>query len=173
MRNKNITLVGFMGTGKTAVAQELARHLERRVLVKLDDMIEKEEGMTINEIFSKKGEPYFRRLEKEMVKKVSRRRGLIIDPGGGVVLDKENMDNLKRNGIVICLTARPQVILERTERFSHRPLLNVRDPKSKIEELLKARAPFYAQSDYTVDTSDLTVQDVVKRILDILKRCGA
>lgn len=163
---KNIALVGFMGTGKTVVAEELAKRLKMN-FVDLDDLIERKEGKKINQIFAEKGEPYFRQVEKEIVKEVSCQKAQVIACGGGVVLDEGNVQNLKRNGIMICLSARPEIILERTKGYIHRPLLNVEDPKRKIEELLRFRAPFYAKADYTIDTSVLTIEKVVEKIIDI------
>jgi len=159
----NIVLVGFMGTGKTQVAKLLAKELGMKY-ISTDEVIEDRERRSINEIFKKSGEPYFRRIEKEVVKKVAQLNKFVIDAGGGVVLDKENIQNLKRNAKLICLTARPEVILERTKRYHQRPLLKTENPKAKIEELLRVRAPFYAQADFTIDTTDLTVEQVAQEI---------
>lgn len=159
----NIVLVGFMGTGKTAIGKLLAKKLEMKY-ISTDELIEHKERRSINDIFKKSGEPYFRRVEKEVVKKVGELDKFIIDAGGGVVLDKENVQNLKKNGKIICLTATPDAILERTKRYYHRPLLNTKNPKEKIEELLKVRAPFYAQADATIDTTNLTPEEVVQEI---------
>jgi shikimate kinase len=88
--------------------------------------------------------------------------------GGGVILDKINIENIKKTGLMVCLVARPEVILERTKGYSHRPLLNMPDFPKRIEELLKLRAPYYAQADYTIDTSDLNLGEVIERILNII-----
>ena len=159
----NIVLVGFMGTGKTAVARALTKSVGMKY-ISTDEVIEDGERRSINEIFKKSGEPHFRRVEKEVVKKVSELDRFVIDAGGGIVLDKENMENLKRNGKVICLMATPKVILERTKRYRHRPLLNVANPQAKVEELLKFRAPFYAQADFSIDTTSLSIEQVVEEI---------
>ena len=99
-----------------------------------------------------------------MVKKVAQLDRFIVDAGGGVVLDKENVQNLKRNAKIVCLSASLKVILERTKRYHHRPLLNTENPKAKIEELLKFRAPFYAQADFSIDTTNLSVEQVAQEI---------
>jgi shikimate kinase len=166
---KNIVLVGFMGTGKTVVAKGLAKRLKMK-FVDLDDLIEEREGKKISQIFAENGEPYFRQVEKEIAREVSQQKNRVIACGGGVVLDKENVENLKRNGIMICLSARPGVVLERTKGYLHRPLLNTEDPKAKIEELLKFRAPFYSLADYTIDTSELTIEEVVGRVIEIFEK---
>ena len=164
---KNIVLFGFMGTGKTAVAQAVAEDLTKEY-VSIDDLIEKKEGTNINDIFSGKGEPYFRELEKEVVKEISALTDKVIDTGGGVVLDGQNVDNLKANGVTICLWASPHAIYERTKSFGHRPLLNVEDPEGKIKELLDHRKPFYEKAEYHIDTTDLELKDVVLKVKEIV-----
>lgn len=159
----NIVLVGFMGTGKTQVAKALSKRLGMKYIC-TDEVIEDKERRSINEVFRKNGEAYFRSIEKEVVKKVAQLDKFIIDTGGGVVLDQENVESLKKNGKLFCLAARSDVILERTKKYRHRPLLNVEDPKAKVEELLKMRAPFYTQADFSIDTSNLTVDEVVEQI---------
>lgn len=163
----NVVLVGFMGTGKTVVAKALAEQLGMNY-ISTDEVIEDRERRSINDIFNKSGEAYFRRAEKEVVKKVALLNKFVVDAGGGVVLDKENFEDLRKNGRIICLTATPEVILERTKRYHWRPLLNVEDPRAKIEELLNSRAPFYAQADYSIDTTDLTVEQVVDEVKKII-----
>ena len=153
-----------MGTGKTTIGKRVAGKLEMEYL-DVDDLIEEEGGRTISEIFSLFGEEYFRGLESRMVKKVSQDENKVIATGGGVVLRKENMDNFRRHGILICLTARPEVILERTKKEHHRPLLEAAYPLTIIKELLAYRVSFYAQADYSLDTSDLTVDEVTEEVI--------
>lgn len=166
---RNIVLVGFMGTGKTAVGKLLAQKLKREFL-ETDDAIEKKEGISIAEIFEKKGEPYFRKIEKEVVKEVSQKEGLVISAGGGAIIDEGNFKNLKKNGIIVCLEASPDVILKRTKGNTCRPLLNVSDPKKKVEELLEKRAPFYKKADHHINTDNLAIEEVVEKIMK-LARC--
>lgn len=165
---QDIYLVGFMGTGKTAVGRYLAKSLGLE-LVDVDYLIVKKEGRSISDIFTQSGEPYFRKVEKETLKEVAAKARQVVDCGGGIVIDPENIMAMKHSGRLICLSARPQVILERTKRHSHRPLLNVADPLIKINELLEKRKAYYAKADFTVDTSDLTIQQVAEKILEWLK----
>ena len=169
--NKNIYLVGFMGTGKTTVGKILAKKLNRE-FVEMDEEIEKREGKKIVDIFRLFGEPYFRKVEKEILKEIASCSNLVVSCGGGVIVDEENLKILKETGIVICLKAKPSIIYERTKKTKERPLLNVPDPLKKIKELLARRAPFYAKADYFVNTSTLTPEEVSEEIIKILKNEG-
>lgn len=164
---KNIVLIGFMGTGKSVVGKRLAKQLNMK-FISTDDIVEDREKRPITEIFVKSGEPYFRKIEKEVVREAANLENVVIAAGGGVVMDEENMANLKKNGVIICLDAAPDIIYERVKRYKHRPLLNVADPVAKIRELMASRAPFYAKADYQMDTSGKTVEEVAK---EIINRC--
>lgn len=163
---RNIVLVGFMGTGKTTIAIELSHRLGMKY-VSTDNLIEKRENRTINEIFTKSGEEYFRDIESAVIRDAACMDNLVIDTGGGAVLRDENVAYMKSSGILICLTADEDTIMERTKKYKHRPLLNVEDPKRKIRDLIAKRAPYYAKADYQIDTGALTVRQVVERIAKI------
>jgi shikimate kinase len=165
----NIYLVGFMGTGKTAVGRELAKR-KKWQFVDLDDLIELRQKRRICDIFAKDGEPYFRRLEKSVLKEVARQNNFVVACGGGIVIDPENIKVMRETGIIVCLAATPEVILKRTVGYMHRPLLNVKDPKKQIEVLLKLRAPYYAKADKTIDTTKLTIPEVTKKILKLVSQ---
>ena len=165
---RNIVLFGFMGTGKTVAGKEVARRLGMK-FVDMDDVIEEKEGCTISEIFAERGEECFREVESEVAHSLSQREGLVIATGGGVVLDRGNVDALQLSGTGICLTASPEVIYERVKGERHRPLLMTDDPLRSIRSLLAYRAPFYARAKYRIDTSALTVESVVERIVNIAK----
>ncbi len=165
---RNIILIGFMGTGKTTIATALANRLKMRY-ISTDDLIEKKEKSTINEIFTKKGEEYFRDAESDAIREAAQMENVIIDAGGGAVIREENMTNFKSNGIIVCLTADEETIMQRTKKYKHRPLLNVEDPKRKIRELLAKRAPFYAKADYCIDTGKFTARQVVNKIIEIVE----
>ena len=167
---KNIAVVGFMGTGKSAVAIALADKLGMDYVSTDETVVLEEGGKSIHDIFKEKGEPTFREVEARAVKKASEMNNVVIDCGGGVVLRDDNMKNLKRSGTVVCLTATPAVIYERVKNHRHRPLLNVENPQAAIKKLLTERAPFYARADYTVDTGGLDIDGVVQRILKVFKK---
>ena len=167
---KNIVLTGFMGAGKNATGKRLAQKLNLE-FVNTDDIIEKKEGITIIQIFEKFGENHFRKLEKEVIKKVAQGKNRVISTGGGAVLAQENVSNLTDNGVIICLWASPEVIRKRTKRETHRPLLEGVSREERIKELLDYRKPFYEKSaDYIIDTSHLTVEETIEKILKYLKR---
>jgi shikimate kinase len=165
----NVALTGFMAVGKSAVGRILARRLRRR-FVDLDKVIEKAERMTVPEIFSHKGEPYFRQAEREALAKTLRQNGQVIATGGGVVLDKNNLQLLRERTFLICLTASPEVIKRRAGSGRDRPLLEETDVRKRIQELLKQRAGSYAQAHLSVDTDGLTVDQVVEKIIDLIER---
>ncbi len=160
----NIVLVGFMGTGKSAAGKKLAGILHRDFL-ELDDIIEKKEGMSIADIFEKKGEQHFRLVEKEIVKEASLRKSIIISAGGGSIVDEENFKNLKSSGTIICLKASPETILKRTKGLKTRPLLNVSDPKKQIEKLLEKRKSCYDKADFSIETDNLSIDEIVLKII--------
>lgn len=167
-KDKNIVLTGFMGSGKSTVGKILARKLGRKV-VDTDDVVEKTAGMSIKEVFAKFGEAYFRELERKAVKNVSKLKRHIIITGGGVVLNKENMQNLRKNGIIVYLHAEPEVIYERVKKTDKRPLLNVENPIERIKLLLEFRKEFYDEHDIKVNTSNLTPEEVADEIIEKLR----
>jgi len=157
-----------MGTGKTAIGRKLSRLLNMK-LIDVDTEIEKSQKMTINEIFKKFGEPRFREIETEMIKRLSENENVIISTGGGAVLKQENTDALRKKGVIACLMATPETILKRTSRNSNRPLLQVEDPLRRIEELLNFRRPFYEKADVIIDTEGKTPLQVAEEIIEKIK----
>ena len=162
----NIALIGFMATGKTTVGKQLAKVLEKKY-VNTDNLIIEKAGKTIPRIFEEDGEIIFRELEIEVIKEVSKMRNSVIDCGGGVVLNKINVDRLKSSSILVLLTARPEVILNRVlNDDEQRPLLKTDKKLEKIRELLSFREPLYKRyADYTINTTNLSVDEVVEEIV--------
>ncbi len=125
--------------------------------------------MAINEIFGQFGEPAFRDIETEMIRKISENKNVIISTGGGTVLRQENMDVLRENGIIVCLTATPETILRRTSSNDERPLLKVENPLEQIKGLLDFRKPFYEKADIMIDTENRTPLRIAEEILERIK----
>lgn len=170
----NIVLTGFMGTGKTATGQLLASTL-RLPFVDTDSEVEAAVGMTVAEIFSRFGEQRFRSEESLAVARAAQRRGCVIATGGGVALDPDSMRRLRSSGVIILLTARPEVIVERVSSDDVRPLLTGPggSPKQllgKIMSLLEQRDPLYADCDLRIDTSNLRPEQTVAEIMLLLKK---
>jgi len=182
----NVVLIGFMGAGKTAVGKVLAKGLGKK-FVELDSVIERKAGKSIPEIFQQDGEVTFRELEIEVTKEVSRDKNLVIACGGGIVLNKINIDRLKNEAIIVYLTASPRVLLRRISGSGEgRPLLNTsnrggdeprhydldaRSPLNRsIQELLRVRKPFYDRAaDIKISTSKLDINSVAEQIIVELK----
>jgi shikimate kinase len=165
---KNIALIGFMGAGKTAVGKQLAKKLNL-ALIDADAEIEKEQGMSITDIFKNFGEPHFRDVETAVIKRLSAMKNIVISTGGGAVLRQENMDNLRANGVIVCLWAEPETVFQRIRHDTSRPLLQVEDPLKKIQELLEFRKPFYEKADIMIDTEDKSPKEVADEIIEKVK----
>lgn len=166
----NIALIGFMGTGKTAVGKLLAEKLGKG-FIEMDALIEKKAGKSIPEIFRQDGEIRFRELEIEVTRKIAPRKNSVIACGGGIVLNRINIDRLKRTCAIVCLKASPAVILKRTSGDKEgRPLLAVTERPKQIKELMKFRKPFYERSaDIVINTSRMSVTAVAENIIEALK----
>jgi len=162
---KNVALTGFMAAGKSVVGKRLARRLKRR-FVDLDQAIEAKAGMAVAAIFRRKGEKYFRALEKQLLREVLEKDGQVIATGGGAILDEDNLRLLKEKALIVCLTAGPETLLKRSGVGKERPLLEGEDRRQRIEELLKLREESYARAHLRIKTDDLTVEEVVEKILE-------
>jgi shikimate kinase len=166
----NIALIGYMGTGKTAVGQLLAEKLGMN-FIELDWIIEQEAGKPIPDIFREEGETGFREREIETTKKVANEKNSVIACGGGIVLNKINIDRLKERARIVYLTASPRTILKRVSgQAGQRPLLEVEDQLITINKMLRFRRPFYERAaEITINTSILSVEAVADQIIDKLK----
>ncbi|HIN28465.1 TPA: shikimate kinase [Candidatus Poribacteria bacterium] len=162
----NIVLIGFMGTGKTTVGQQISKELWMP-MVDTDTMVEVDNQMIIGEIFDRYGEGYFRNLETAVVRKVSKFKSHVISTGGGVVLRFENLNLLQENGLLFCLRATPEEIFERIKDESRRPLLKDPDPPNKIRQLLQARQAHYQRIEHQIETTNLSIEEVTNQIIGI------
>jgi shikimate kinase len=167
---RNVALIGFMGVGKTTIGETLASKLKKR-FVRTDDLIVELAKRPIPQIFREEGESRFRELEMEVVKQVSEEDNVVIDCGGGVVLNRVNIERLRNKARVVLLTASPEIILRRVKNNSaERPLLNVPNQLERIKELLAARESFYKEiADFEVDTSYLDKNEAADKISEMLR----
>ena len=171
MGSRTIVLAGFMGTGKSSVGRRLAAQLGRE-FVDTDALIEQDAGTSITRIFADHGEAEFRAREKRAVVVAVEKEGRVVAVGGGAMLDGENLAAMKAGGPVVCLTARPEIVLARVAHDTGRPLLQGPRPLETIRGLMAERADAYARADVTIDTSDLTPDEVVESLLHALADAG-
>ena len=163
----NLIVTGFMGTGKTSVGQKVAQRLGLE-FVDMDALIETREGMTVAEIFCRRGKAHFRCLETALCHELATRWGLVIATGGGTLIPDENRELLSASGLVVCLTASPDEILRRLEATEDRPLLDAPDRRTRIAALLAQRAKAYRRIPLHVDTTGLTVAQTADRVMALL-----
>lgn len=167
--HKNIFLVGFMGTGKSAVGRGVARRLKFRFF-DVDREIELAAGRSISEIFSEEGEAAFRELERNFIELgLPEAGGCVVSCGGGLITQPGMPELLKSKGMVISLFASVETICERTGRNDRRPLLQCDDPEAKVRELLNQRFPDYCKSYASVSTDKRPVREVVDHICRIYR----
>jgi shikimate kinase len=169
----NIILIGTRGAGKSTVGKKLAASLCKG-FVDTDELAEMRLGASIEETVNSKGWDHFRAVEKRIVKEVSRNEGLVIAPGGGAVLDSENVLALKENGLIIWLKANKQVLGQRMSEDSRtaasRPTLTGKGTIEELEEIMAFRNPIYKEAaDFELDTSGLDVAGVVERVMAIVQ----
>jgi shikimate kinase len=166
---RNIVLMGFMGVGKTSVGRELALRLKRE-FVDLDELLEVKLGVSITEFFAAKGEAAFRKLEKEAIRSLAQKRGLVLATGGGAVLDPENVRALREKGVLILLTAEPETIAQRLAGDLSRPLLGPDASVERIGKLLAQReAAYQAAAKVEIATDHLTPDQVAEEIVRCLR----
>jgi len=170
----NIVLIGFRGTGKSTVGKLLANRLERD-FIDSDKYIEDSTGKTIKHIFEGDGEEGFRKIEADIIAKLSRMDNKIIAVGGGAILRKDNVRNLKDNGFLVLLEATPEIIHNRITQDEktarQRPSLTDKTPLDEIKHLLEQReSPYKNAADYTINTSYVTCEDIVNEIIATIKK---
>ena len=162
---KNIVLVGLMGAGKTKVGRMLSRRLGLG-FVDTDREIESRTGVNISTIFEIEGEEGFRKREARIIKELTVLNGHVLATGGGVILREENRKNLQKNGFVVYLNAPPHVLWERTRNDKNRPLLKVKDPLQKLQELFVSRHPLYQEvADFVVNERRGNIRSVVQLLV--------
>ena len=170
----NIVMLGYRGTGKSVISKKLSHKL-RRKLYKIDDLISRSLGKSIPEIVEQDGWEFFRKKESDIVAEVSSQaKKSIIDCGGGVVLNDVNIDNLKKDGVCIVLTANLETIIKRIKHDQNRPPLEVSVSfEEEQKKILKEREQkYHAAADYICNTSNRRPVETVQEITDFLKTEG-
>lgn len=175
-RERNLVLIGYRATGKSAVGSLLAQRLARP-FVDLDQVLEAEMGRSITDLVAAKGWAEFRRREKEVVARFGRAGGQVLATGGGAVLDPENVEILRQNGVVVWLRADPATIQERLSRdqreVSQRPSLLGSSTLEEVAEVLQTRQPLYAAAAHLViDTDRHSLDQVVEMVLAAVQEKG-
>ncbi|GAB4277371.1 MAG TPA: shikimate kinase [Opitutae bacterium] len=163
MSGPNIYLIGFMGTGKTTVGRCLAKKLHYR-FIDSDKAIEKDEGCAAKDIIKQKGLPYFRQCEQTFIESGHPKDRCVISCGGGIITTPGTLEKLKARGLVVALFASIDTLLERTGRNDRRPLLQVDNPRERIEALLKERMDSYLGAHTAILTDQRSIQDVVTHV---------
>lgn len=161
---KNICLTGLMGSGKSTVGAILAQKLGME-FVDIDNEIETKTGLKISEIFSQKGENFFRKVETEILKSFAKKLGQVISTGGGAIQKEGNLQILKENGLTIYLKTSPEVLFGRIKNDTSRPLLQNEKPFETLRELLEKREPNYKKADIIVVTDEKTIDEIVDEII--------
>lgn len=161
----NIFLIGFSMTGKSQVARRVA-HLLGWDYFDTDEEIEKEAGKPIHQIFAEDGEPYFREKERQVLLRSCRQGKVVVATGGGAVLNPQNREFMKRNGMVVLMEAQSNTIYKRLskERII-RPLLLSPNPLERIRELKAQRQPYYQFADFTIQTDELSINEVAEKVV--------
>jgi len=174
----NLVITGFSGTGKSLVAKEVARRLNWDFL-DTDDEIVEQVGKPIAEVFREDGEGRFRELEQETIRKACQRRQVVIAIGGGAIVDPQNYELLARNGLIVCLEAKPETIYQRlfseaacSAETEVRPLLTVDNPLERIKRLKASRQPYYAKADWTIHTDGLSISEVAEDVIRAWRLLG-
>lgn len=163
---KNIMLIGFMGTGKSTVASCLCREYGMEI-VEMDELIAKRAGMSISDIFAQYGEEYFRDLETNLVLELQSQSNQVVSCGGGVVLRERNVEEMKKGGSIVLLTAEPETILERVKDDDNRPLLRGNKNVAFISDMMEKRRPKYeAAADVVIHTDGKEVQEICREIME-------
>ena len=168
---RNIFLVGLPSSGKTTLGKQLARQIRYR-FVDTDALIVKEEGMSINDIFTQKGEPYFREAEARILRAIRPNSKLIVATGGGIPYFHDNMGYIKQHGISVFLDVAPEEIAERILRHSadDRPIYRKEDEQllRNLQQKYRDRLPFYSPADFVLKGENLQIKQLLEILQDVV-----
>jgi shikimate kinase len=169
LADANLYLVGFAGTGKTTVGRMVARQCGRRFLDS-DHEIERAAGRPVSEIFAAEGEPAFRALERQFIESGHPASGCVVACGGGLIIPDGMLELVQSRGVVVCLHAPVETILERTGRATHRPLFPAEDREQRVRDLYTRREPVYRRAGTVVLTTARPLKDIVAHVVRVYQR---
>lgn len=162
----NIFLIGFMGCGKSTAARYINRYYDMEY-IEMDKQIEEEQGLSISEIFAKRGEECFRRLETELLEKLQSSSGRVVSCGGGTAMREGNVELMRKQGKIVLLTASPETVYKRVKNTHNRPLLEGNMNEAYIRNLMDGRMPLYeAAADIVVETDRKGVSEICREIME-------
>ena len=166
----NIMLIGFMGTGKTTVSKRLSEDLHIAE-VDMDAYIVEHEQKSIADIFAEVNEEGFRMIETQCLIEIQKETGRIVSCGGGAVLKDENVEYMKKDGVIVLLTATPETVYNRVKDNNDRPILNGNMNIPYIEQLMNKRKDRYLEvADIIVETDNKSVEEIFRKIQSKLDR---
>lgn len=165
----NLYLVGFMGTGKSTVGRLVARQTGFSFLDS-DHEIERQQGKPVSQIFSEQGEAAFRAMEREFVEHRHPAGRCVVSCGGGLIVPPGMLDLLRARGVVVCLHAPIETILQRTMHATHRPLLAVENPEQRLRELYAQRDALYRRAGTLVLTDKRPLREITAHVLRIYRQ---
>ena len=169
----NIVLIGFMGTGKSTVSELLKRRFAMEV-VEMDQIIAERQGMSISDIFATYGEEYFRDLETNLLIEMQSKKNMVISCGGGVPMRERNVVEMKKNGRVVLLTAKPETILNRVKNNHDRPLLEGNKNVDFIADLMeKRREKYQTAADIVIETDGKSGLEICEELVKKLRTLDA
>ena len=164
--SNNIVLVGMPASGKTTIGNLLALNLPSHTLIDTDCLIEKTQGLSVIEIFKKYSEDYFRKLEYDTIQMICTGDNKIISIGGGAFENPNNRATLLKFGKVFYLKSNLDILYYRISKDRTRPLLQNENPKQILENLLNKREDNYKKAHFTIDTSEMNEDEIIRFILD-------
>jgi shikimate kinase len=163
-----IVLVGMMGAGKTTVGRRLAARLGRH-FIDSDEEVERAAGMSIEDIFAKHGEADFRAGEARVIARLLKEDDLVLGTGGGAFMNPDTRALIKASAVSVWIKADFELLFQRVQRRSNRPLLKTDNPRETLKALIEKRYPTYAEADVTVISTDVPQDQVASEVIDALR----
>lgn len=162
-----VVFVGLMGAGKTAIGRRVAQ-LAGLPFVDSDHEIESVSRMSVPELFEAYGEPEFRSLESRVIQRIIGTGAQVLSTGGGAFMNEQTREAVREHGVSVWLKADLDLLMERVSRKQNRPLLKDPDPRGVLRRLMEVRYPVYAQADVTVESADVSKEEMAQRVIEAL-----